>query len=260
MRLLRAELLKLGTTRTGWLLTAVTLVVWAGALLVNTLLFNGEVQADPTALLLAQTNFYTTGQLAGMTVALVLGTVVITAEFQYRTALPTFLVSPGRTAVILAKGAAAALGGLALWALTTALNLALGPLVLADGMAAAALHRPEVWTAVALNGATFAVWPVLGVGLGALVRHQAGAAAAALGINFAGTLALVAGLAGLTELVGHRALEWATLIPSLASFLLVFGVPDPGLPPRWVAGVVLVGYAVAALALGTALVRRRDLG
>ncbi|GGK01522.1 hypothetical protein GCM10010123_34240 [Pilimelia anulata] len=265
MRLLRAELLKLRTTRLWLVLSAVALVMWAVALLFNALIVRADRDVevpDPSAVLVGYLNYWTSGYLVSMTVALVLGTTVMTAEFQHRTALATFLVSPHRTPVLLAKSAAAAIGGLLLWAGTTLLTLAASPLALPDGdPRAVGPTHPDVWPAIVLSGLTFALWAMLGVGVGALVRHQAGAAALALGVNFAGTLALVAAVAGLAALLGEGVVRALTAVPAVASAMLVFGGGgDDGLPPRWVLALVLVGWAVLATVVGAVLVRRRDVG
>ena len=49
------------------------------------------------------------------------------------------------------------------------------------------------------------------------------------------------------------------LVPSIASQLMISGTELPGSPPQWVGAVVLIGYAVVAGAVGTLIIRTRDI-
>ncbi len=60
-------------------------------------------------------------------------------------------------------------------------------------------------------------------------------------------------------------LEWdwisklQVLVPSIASQLMISGTELPGNPPQWVGAAVLIGYAVITGAIGTLIVRKRDI-
>ena len=84
---------------------------------------------------------------------MLLGIIVVTSEFFHQTATTTFLTAPHRTAVMLAKLAAAAVLALLFWLVTTVLNLIFGALVLNSvGPGLASSASGAVWRAIALNG------------------------------------------------------------------------------------------------------------
>jgi hypothetical protein len=76
------------------------------------------------------TTLYTSGQFLGVLLVMLLGAILVTTEFQHLTATTTFLVTPVRERVVLAKLGAAVLLGLAFWLGTTLLNLIVVPFVL----------------------------------------------------------------------------------------------------------------------------------
>ena len=49
------------------------------------------------------------------------------------------------------------------------------------------------------------------------------------------------------------------LLPSVASQVMITGADLPGSPPQWLGAVVLIGYGLAAGAIGTVLTTRRDV-
>ena len=75
-------------------------------------------------------NLYTSGQFLGVLLVMLLGAIMVTNEFFHLTATTTFLVTPHRERVVLAKLAAAVLLGLVFWLVTTVLNLIVVPFVL----------------------------------------------------------------------------------------------------------------------------------
>ena len=112
----------------------------------------------------------------------------------------------------------------------------------------------------ALNGLAYLLWAVFGVGLGVLIRSQIGA-------TVTGDPALPRRLHRRRRcviiLLADRFGDWINnlqvLVPPLASQLMVTGTDLPGNPARWVGAVVLIGYAVVTGAIGTALLRKRDI-
>ncbi|MGR6321879.1 ABC transporter permease [Micromonospora soli] len=273
MNLVRSELLKIRTTNTWWIFGLITLPLWALALLFNWLqtaaLTSGNVgdvpadQADQMAAVSSAdslaANLYTNGQFFGLLIVMLLGIVVVTSEFFHQTVTTTFLTAPHRTAVMLAKLAAAGVLALLFWVGTTALNLVAAPLVLNATDVGAQFGSGAVWRAVALNGLAYLLWSVLGVGIGVLIRSQIGATVTGILLYLGG--AIGAGIA--IGLLAARFGDWINklqlLVPSLASGLMVSGTEIPGNPPRWAGAAVLIGYAVVAGAIGVLTIRRRDI-
>ena len=58
------------------------------------------------------------------------------------------------------------------WLVTTVLNLIAVPFVLNALDLPAQLGEPAVWRAIGLNALAFALWAILGVGAGVLIRSQ----------------------------------------------------------------------------------------
>jgi ABC-2 type transport system permease protein len=175
-RSLRTELLKLRTIR----LPLGLLAVAAGLTALITLL--GAARAGGPGHM-APPPLYTTAGLTdlltrtwfGMLLAAVFGVTVASGEFRHGTATATYLATPHRTRVLVAKAIVAAgaglLFGLVAAALTTGISLAF--------VAAKGYHVALAWATIArfAAGATLGagLLAAAGVGLGSLLRGQLGA-------------------------------------------------------------------------------------
>ena len=163
-RLLRAELLKLRTTQVWiWMLL---LAVAAGALIVVGGLASGSVKtAHDVPHLFADSN-------GTLITAFVLGALGITTEFRYQTITPTFLQTPSRWSIVAAKLITYALVGLAYAALTIVVQLAIAVPWLSAKTIDFALSDPDVFRAVFGPLIVFALFAIIGIGVGALIRNQ----------------------------------------------------------------------------------------
>jgi ABC-2 type transport system permease protein len=278
MSLVRAELLKIRTTSVWWIFGVVMLPLWALSVLYNWAVSSlvaqpgvaqagagggGTLQERQVAAAAKAVNvaadLYTSGQFLGVLIVMLLAAILVTSEFFHQTATTTFLVTPARERVVLAKVAASVLLGLLFWLVTTALNLIVVPLVLRGLHVGSHLGDPAIWRAIGLNGVAFGLWAVLGVGAGVLIRSQLAAAITLTVSYLIGTFA--AGVA--FQLLAVHVAEWLSklqvLVPTAASQLMVAGAELPGDPPRWVGAVVLAAYAVVMGCVGTAITRRRDV-
>lgn len=171
-RLFASELLKARTTRAPWVL----LLVVAGlvALFVSLgIAFNeGGWEDQDVADLVAIPGGVTS------VFAVLVGLAGFTGEFRHGTIAQTFLVTPRRERVLVAKILAYALVGLVFALVTEALTLAIAlPWLHADGVDVPfSLIRP-----VLLGGlAGGALWAALGVAVGGAIRNQVGAVIGAL--------------------------------------------------------------------------------
>ncbi|GIE93992.1 ABC transporter permease [Paractinoplanes rishiriensis] len=275
MRLIRAELFKVRTTSIWWIMGIILLPLYAASLGFNWLqsyaLVTGQADAEggpgsaeAQVEAVAQpiniaTNMYTTGQYMGVLIVLLLSAIIVTSEFFHLTATTTFLVTPRREAVILAKFGAAIIVSLLVWALTTLLNLALVPLIMDALNIPSMIGEAAVWRSIGLNALAFLLWSVLGVGLGVLIRSQL-AATLILGIVYTiGTTIFQIIFALLTQYVAEWIENLQVLVPTTASALMLSGTELPGNPPRWVGAAVLIGYALVAGIVGTLITKRRDI-
>lgn len=275
MRLLRAELLKIFTTNLWWIFALITLPLWGLTLFINYVqsqfyldpsVAGGQLSPEEQAQIAAAgqpvaiaSNLYTNGQFLSLMIVLVLGIVIVTSEFFHQTVTATFLTTPHRTAVILAKLVAGALLGLLFWLGTTVLNLAAGSLILGSFDLGNQLGESAVWEAIGLNALAYLLWAILGVGLGVLIRSQIGATVTGIVLYVAGFIGALIVIETLSNRFGDWINDVAVLVPSLASQLMVTGTDIPGNPPRWSGAAVLIGYALVTSAVGTLVLRRRDV-
>jgi ABC-type transport system involved in multi-copper enzyme maturation permease subunit len=267
MRLVRAELFKIRTTSLWWIMGIVLVPLYAASILVNwltaNLADNVADQSDQVRVALepvnVATNLYTSGQYFGILVVLLLSAMVVTNEFFHLTATTTFLVTPRRESVILAKFGAAIVVGLIVWALTTVLNLIFAPLIMNHLGISAQLGEPAVWRAIGLNALAYLLWAILGVGAGVLIRSQI-AATLVLAITYTiGAQAVGIIFVLLSDNVAKWIEKLQVIVPTTASQLMVSGTELPGNPPRWVGAAVLIAYAVVGGAIGTMITKSRDI-
>jgi len=271
MNLVRAELFKVRTTALWWIMSIILVPLYALSVGYNWLVASAMSAAEGGSDTQAQqieaaqqpiniaTSLYTSGQYMGVLIVLLLSAIVVTSEFFHLTATTTFLVTPRRERVILAKFVAAMIVSLIVWAGTTILNLILVPFILDALNVGVQLGEPAVWRAIALNGLAFVLWAVLGVGAGVLIRSQIAATLVlailyTVGASVVGVIFFV-----LAENVARWIEKFQVLVPTTASQLMISGTDLPGNPPRWVGALVLIGYAVVTGALGTLLTKRRDV-
>ena len=179
--------------------------------------------------------------------ALVLGIRAVTDEFRYGTAIPTFLAIPGRHRVVAAKALVLAAAGLVVTVTAEAVMLALAyGLSRARGVAL----NFGIADATALAGAAAAgagaLWAVIGVGVGATVRHQLSAVLVPVVWVMFVEDSLVAA-------------HWPRLAPYLTAQAGMNLSLATNWHALWVSGAALGAYALAFWAAGTALTRRRDI-
>lgn len=277
MNLIHSELLKIRTTNAWWLfglgaMGMLGLAIALNMLNAHILLDNTEemvegVPPEQAKQLLAQAevlniaaNLYTSGQFFGLLFVMLLGIVVVTSEFHHQTVTATFLTTPRRTAVILAKFVAAALFGVLLWWVTTAVNIPATMAFLRIKGLDHQLGEPEVVRAILLNLLAYLLWGILGVGFGVLIRSQIGATVTAVVLYLIGT---TAASILFTLLAQWLDAEWISklqvIVPSIASNLMITGTELPGSPPQWVGAAVLIGWTVVTGAVGTLILRQRDI-
>jgi ABC-2 type transport system permease protein len=271
MNLVRAELLKVWTTSTWWVIALVNLPLWGLALLWNYFATQALLDADLTGedvdgatraageIANIAANLYTNGQFLSVLLVMLLGAIVVTNEFFHQTATTTFLTSPRRTDVVMAKLGASVILGLGFWAVATVLNLIAGALILSGADAPTLLGDGAVWRAIGLNGLAYIIWAVLGVGAGVLIRSQIAATITLTMVYLGGFIASLILYVTLSERFGVWFDNIQVLIPTNASQLIIAGTDIPGSPDRWVGAVVLVGYALVTGFAGTLIMKRRDI-
>lgn len=295
MNLIRSELMKIRTTNTWWLFgigvlffTGIALTIWifqANAEIDNAVRSASEVFTPPEGnlgpaelemmkrqweyshdigrvLRASAANIYTSGQFFGVMFVMLLGAILFTNEFHHQTATATFLTTPQRVKVILGKFATACIAAGLFWVLTTAINVTAGSIFFNAKGYSSQLGEWPVTRTILMNGLAFALWGILGVGLGVLIRSQIGAVVT-------GAVAYVIGsqvVAGVFQLIYFLWIQkdWvikaAVVWPSVATQVMVS--PEQTIipiPHWWVGALVLVGYGLVFGLIGTLITRRRDI-
>lgn len=251
----RSERIKFFSVRsTAWSL-AITFVVMVGfAVILATAAVNAADNPE-LGMAFSGTDVATGGYLFASMVVAVLGVLIISAEYSTGMIRSTFAAVPRRIPALAAKAIVLAVTTFVVGVLgVLASYLATLP-VLAPHDLQADLGSLETWRIFLGTGLYLAAIALLAFGLGALVRHSAGAITAALGVILL--------LPMLLAILGGW-LTWVTnvspYLPTAAGERLM--VPDAavvdGTLAPWVGFGVLIGYVVVVNALAAVLVRRRD--
>jgi ABC-2 type transport system permease protein len=283
--LIRGELLKIRTTNTWWIFGLGAVVTTGLALVYNMLLAHYYLTAEPptdtggpggaeaAATLALQhnvvtqaANVFTSGQFFGGVFAMVLAILIVTNEYQHQTATTTFLTTPHRTAVVLAKLAAAMIAAGCFWALTEVLSLIGGSIgggiyFPHDGLSSH-LGDWAVIRAILVNLAVFALWGVFGIGIGVLIRSQIAATITATVLYVVGSqiATTVAQLVYLFWIKQDWVMTAQVIIPARAAQIAISPTKlFPQSPPEWVGAAVLVGYGLVFGFIGTLIMRKRDV-
>ncbi len=248
----RMEWLKLRTVRsTGWVLLVFAAGMIGLAILVMihqhwaTMSAPDRASFDPTELSFA-------GLAIGQLALGVLGALVITTEFSSGMIRATLAAVPRRPLLLAAKAAVLGAVTLVVGEIFAFAAFAVGELVLTSPAPHATLGQPGVLRAVLMAGAYPALIALIALGLGAVIRHTAGAISAVVGIVFVLPLILLP----LGESVQNSVGQFMPMLIAENSLTAV-KAQSHTLSPGLGFGVLCL-YAVVALAVGTWALVRRD--
>jgi ABC-2 type transport system permease protein len=248
--LVRAEWTKLFTTRVwlGLLLGALVLVGAFSALLTG---FAGNADSGIPPI---GTEAYERAAMAttgnANVLFLILGIIGMTQEYRHRTATPTFLTSPRRGRVVVAKLVAYALAAIPFALVVMAVNYVV-VLMYAGARGDAPALAGDNLRVLAGSGLALVIYTVIGVGIGALLRNQVGAIVGSLVYLFVVEGIIVRAIPGLRDIY-----KW---LPGGGLEALTATLQGPDLLEAWQGGLLLVGYGLVAAFLGTVLAVRRDV-
>jgi ABC-2 type transport system permease protein len=244
----RSEWTKLWSVRsTFWTLLALFVVTVGFSALVCLAVPRSETRGsdfDPVGVSL-------TGIFFGQVAAVVLGVLCITSEYSKGGIRTSLTAVPRRLRLIAAKAVVVAVVGLLIGLLTSLVSFELGQALLASKDADVALGDPQVMRAVLGGGLYIAACALFGYALGVLLRQSAGAITAGLVL-----LAVAPPL--ITLIPGSIGDTISRYFTSNAGSAILNVVPAGNTLAPWAGYVVFTLWWTILLALGAALMRRRD--
>jgi ABC-type transport system involved in multi-copper enzyme maturation permease subunit len=206
---------------------------------------------------------YSTATAVGYVFPLLIGTLMVTAEFRHKTLTPTFLATPKRGRVLWAKLLVGVLLGVLYGVIGVAASVAASAGFLAGFGLDTAFTSVDTWAQFGRMLLAYVLWVLIGIGVGAVVRNQVGAIVGVLVFTqFIEPVARAA--AAFVEDLSR----YTQYLPGAASDALVgssvfaMSVPSGASVDAlewWAGGLVLLGYAVVLLVLGYIVSWRRDV-
>lgn len=191
------------------------------------------------------------GLILGQLVIAVLGALTITSEYSTGMIAASLSVMPRRRVWFAAKAVVFAAIALVVGLATSFASYFVGQAILSTQHINSALGQPGVLRAVIGGGLFLAVCGLLSFGLGAVLRHTAGAITAAIGVLFVAFI--------LSQfLPSNWAVHIDKWIPFNAGGAIWENVSGATTFSPWTGFAVFCGYAAIALAAGLILFRRRD--
>ena len=248
-RILKAEWTKLRTLPSTWRTAALTLALGIGFSVAVS--FSQISQWHTMTAQQRQVFDPTSASMSGvMIAAVVLGTLAVrtvTAEYSTGMIRSTFAAMPARRLVLAAKAATAAAFAFPVTLLGNLGGFELGQRIFAGRHAAVTIGHPGVLRAMVFGAVAVSLVAVIGVGVGGLIRHTAGAAT---------TLALII-IGGLT--VGQfLPAGWRQYLPGIATQAAVTVHRSAGLLHPGTAIMVLAVYAAITVGAASLRVAHRD--
>jgi ABC-2 type transport system permease protein len=181
----------------------------------------------------------------------VLGVLAFSSEFGTGLIRTTFAAAPRRRAVLAAKAAVTGTVTLIAGEAVAFVSFFAVQAVLSGHHFGVSLSRPGVPGAVLAEGLLLCVCALLGVALGAIIRHTAGGIAATLG------LILVPGILGVLPAPWGPRIGRFTLIDAARQVTALHPQPDLFAPAASL--LVLLAWPAAALPAAALLITRRDI-
>ena len=236
--LLKAELLKLRTTRTFAVVVGVSAVFS-----VMLAVLGATYQKDITAHELFTNNAITY-------VIVLLGAIGMTGEWRHRTITSTILAAPNRVRLMSAKAIASAAAGVVLVFIVTTLTMVAGTIALKAGNHAT-LDASGLADVMWRNLAVAAVLGPFGVAVGALGRNQI--------VTVVALIALASFLEPQLFAASHAVGRFGPLSEAPTSVLSGSSAATDGMLSAGPALAVMVAWAAAAFGAAAVRLRNRDL-
>lgn len=258
---LRSEWLKLRSTTIPWLLSGIALVI-TGLLILVYFLNHGDGGPRHTGGFGPPTPGYphTEQQLRNLVgrgvnvyvFALILGVLIITVEFRHKTATTSFLTTPRRACFVLGKVVIAAPSGIALAIIVLAATVIGGGIALSATGGSFCAMAHQIGAVAPGMILVYALFAVLGVGVGSLLTNQMAAIVVCLGWFLI-----------LENIIGGIWTGTVTWLPSgaaqAASSVSSSGADSIGLFSWWQGSLLILAYGLVFATVGSVVLTRRDI-
>ena len=259
---LRAELRKITTTRLWWVMLICIFVLGGGYAALPATIAVLEARAagvgspfnDPGIV----RSIYNGGNSLSRILALVMGIASMGSEYRHRTLASTYLATPRRLNVVFGKATSLLIFGVLYGLASVGAGVAVSvPFILING-GSFFFDRPETWRSLALGVCSIALWTMIGMGIGILIKNML--VAMLVGISFAYLIEPVLSVIFFLN-------EWdvpLNLMPSGATNAML-GVTSPVLfaGPNpfvwWQGALVLAAWCLAPAVVGVASTVRKDI-
>lgn len=251
-RLIAGEFHKLVTTRLWlWLLLASMAITALYSSLQMAFSDDPDTWTLPLSTPQGQQTLFAVAASGASPLVAVLAAIGLTGEFRHRTATATFLATPHRGRVVLAKLATYALVGAGFGLACLAVVAAIALPWLASKNIDMSLTANGIPATIAGVVCAVAVYAVIGVGLGALLRDQVATVVGLLIYLFVVEPVL-------TRIPALS--DWTVYLPGPADDALTgIALINQDLLQPWQGGLVLASYGILFAVAGTYLAMRRDV-
>lgn len=251
-RLVAGEFRKITTTRLWlWMLLAAMALTGLYASLLIGFSADPDTLTAPLDTAPGQQTLFAVAAGGANTLIAVFGAIGLTGEFRHKTATTTFLATPHRGRIVAAKLITYAILGI---------GYAVACLAVVTAIAIPWLATMDIDLDLTSNGlpgtmaavvADIAIFALVGVGLGALLRNQVATVVGLLIYRFVAE-PILTGIPALTD--------WTVYLPGPASAALTqVSLSTQDYLEPWQGGLLLAGYGLAFAIAGTWFSVRRDI-
>jgi hypothetical protein len=249
----RCEWTKLRTVRSTWwsLLIVLAGMIAIGLFICAAMVARWDQLPEAVRVKFDPTSRSLNGLFVAQLATGVLGVLAITSEYATGTIRATLAAVPRRRTVLAAKAAVLAVPVFVVSTVACAAAFLAGQAVLAAKDIGVSIAGPGELRAVIGAGLYLTVMALLGLGLGAALRHTAGAIS-----GFTGLVLILPLL--VSPLPSPWGRDIAEYLPANAGQAILNVHPTLGFLAPWTGFAVLCAWALAALATATWLINRRD--
>ena len=259
---LRAELRRITTTKWWWVALTCIFVLSAGyaalpatvAWLQGRAGFASSPFTDPGIL----RSIYNGGNVLSRILAMVVGIVAIGSEYRYGTVASSYLAMPRRVRMLLGKAGALLIFGVIYGIVSVAAGILVAiPFVIASN-GSLLLDQPAIWRSIILGICSIALWTMIGMGIGILIKNMLVALLVGIILGF-----LVEPVVSVVFFV-NRWDQLLNLMPTGATNAMLqitspvlFAAQHP--TPWWLAGLILTAWCLLPALVGMLAAVRRDV-